>query len=54
LTLEIDNRLKYINNPSDWRQTDPSDVIKELGVETLKEVIKEKFSRDNVILTNKN
>jgi hypothetical protein len=54
LTLEIDNRLKYINNPSDWRQTDPSDVIKELGVEPLREVIKEKFSRDNVILINKN
>lgn len=53
LTLEIDNRLKYINNPSYWAQTDPSDVIKDLGVEPLREVIKEKFSRDNVILTNK-
>lgn len=53
LTLEIDKRLKYINNPSDWSQTDPSDVIKDLGVEPLKKIINEKFLRDSVTLTIK-
>lgn len=54
LTLEIDNRLKYINNPSSWAETDPSDVIKYLGRNKLIETIEEKFNRDNVTLKNKN
>src|SRR5574343_181854 len=46
LTLEIDNRFKYINNP-DGMPKDPSDFIKEFGVDALKDVIYKKLKRDN-------
>jgi hypothetical protein len=49
LTTEIDKRLKYINNPSMYWETDPSDLIKNHGKDLLKEIIFEKFKRDNVI-----
>jgi hypothetical protein len=45
LTLEIDKRFKYINNP-DGMPKDPSDFIKEFGVDALKEVIYKKLKRD--------
>jgi hypothetical protein len=53
LTLEIDQRLKYINNPSDMEQTDPSDVIKDLGQAVLMQILKDRFQRDNVIFKTK-
>ena len=53
LTLEIDQRLKYINNPSNMEQTDPSDVIKDLGQAVLMQILKDRFQRDNVIFKTK-
>lgn len=50
LTLEIDQRLKYINNPSFLKETDPSDVVKNLGKNYLLEIINEKLNRDNIKL----
>ena len=54
LTLEIDTRLNYINNPSFMREKDPSDVVKFLGSNALLEIIQEKLQRDKIILINKN
>jgi hypothetical protein len=53
LTLEIDQRLKYINNPSNMEQTDPSDVIKDLGQAVLMQILKDRLQRDNVIFKTK-
>lgn len=50
LTLEIDKRLKYINNPSYLKETDPSDIVKNLGTSYLLDIINEKLNRDNIKL----
>jgi hypothetical protein len=50
LTLEIDTRLKYINNPSFMQEKDPSDVIKFLGSNRLLEIINERLLRDQITL----
>ena len=47
LSLEVDKRFKYINNP-DMLPKDPSDLIKKNGIELLKEIINEKFKRDRI------
>lgn len=52
LTLEIDTRLKYHNNPSIHSDAkDPSDMIKNYGIDTLKECINQRFKKDNVKLS---
>ena len=53
LTLEIDKRLKYINNPAMLKETDPSDIIKNIGVDYLNGIITEKLKKDNIILKYK-
>lgn len=54
LTLEIDQRLQYINNPSFLKETDPSDIIKNLGKDYLLEIIDEKLNRDQIKLVQIN
>jgi hypothetical protein len=50
LTLELDSRLKYINNPSFLKEKDPSDIIKNRSISFLTSIIDEKLKRDNVNL----
>lgn len=45
--------IKDINNPSMMTQTDPSDVVKELGKEILLEIINEKLKRDKITINDK-
>ena len=47
LSLEIDKRFKYINNP-DMLPKDPSDLIKKYGTQLLKDIINEKIKRDGI------
>jgi len=54
LTLEIDTRLNYLNNPSFMKEKDPSDVVKFLGSNRLLEIIQEKLNRDKVNLIKNN
>lgn len=49
LTLEIDKRLKYINNP-DSLPSDPSDIIKKYNTVLLNDIINNKLERDKVKL----
>lgn len=45
LTLEIDKRFRYINNP-DSLPKDPSDLVKKFGTDILLNIINEKLIRD--------